>query len=342
MCYHLNMQIYVDFPKWISPFVFSFLPIRWYAVMYLVAFSVTYVLMRYQCRKGELNGMNSDDTISLFCYGVGFLIIGARVFSTLFYDGSWYYWTHPWRIFWPFQNGQFIGLPGMSYHGGVIGCVFGVWLFCRKYRYRFFDISDHLLLGIPLGYTFGRLGNFINGELWGRVTTSSIGMVFPDAPSFSTSLDWVRGVADKIGMSYSSESLLNLPRHPSQLYEALFEGIILWLILWFIFRPISKKRQDTKAPGLITGSYFIGYGLFRFIIEYFREPDSQIGFVIALGKETEPTALFKSALNISMGQILCFLMIVAGICMIVYSFKGEPVTYSKKGKGKKNAGKRKA
>ena len=322
------MQSYVDFPSWISPFVVPFLPVRWYAMMYLVAFSIAYVLMRYQCRRGELNGMNTDDTISLFCYGVGFLILGARVFSTLLYDGTLYYWTHPWMIFWPFQNGQFIGLPGMSYHGGVIGCVFGVWLFCRKYGYRFFDVADHLLVGIPLGYTFGRLGNFINGELWGRVTTSSIGMVFPDAPSFSTSIDWVREVAEKIGMSYSSGSALNLPRHPSQLYEALFEGIVLWLILWFIIRPIAKRRQGKKGPGLVTG--------------YFREPDSQIGFVIALGKETEPTALFKSALNISMGQILCFLMILAGIGMIIYSCKGRPVTYLKKGKGKKNADKRKA
>ena len=342
MCYHLTMYIYVDFPSWISPYVVSFLPVRWYAMMYLVAFGIAYALTRYQCRKGELNSMNVDDTISLYCYGVGFLILGARVFSTLLYDGSWYYWTHPWMIFWPFRNGSFVGLPGMSYHGGVIGCVFGVWLFCRKYKYRFFDISDHLLAGIPLGYTFGRLGNFINGELWGRVTTSSIGMVFPDAPSFSTSLEWVRQVADKIGMSYSAGELLNLPRHPSQLYEALFEGIVLWLILWFIIRPISQKLHGKKAPGLLTGCYFIGYGLFRFIIEYFREPDSQIGFVIALGKETEPTALFKSALNISMGQILCFLMILAGIGMIIYSFKGKPVTYPKKGKGNKNADKRKA
>ena len=342
MCYHPDMQSYVDFPSWISPLVVPFLPVRWYAMMYLVAFSIAYVLMRYQCRKGALNGMNTDDTLSLFCYGVGFLILGARVFSTLLYDGTWYYWTHPWMIFWPFQNGRFVGLPGMSYHGGVIGGVFGVWLFCRKYGYRFFDVADHFVAAIPLGYTFGRLGNFINGELWGRVTTSSVGMVFPDAPSFSTSLDWVREVADKIGMSYTSGSVLNLPRHPSQLYEALFEGIVLWLILWFIIKPIAERRHGKKGPGLLTGSYFIGYGFFRFIIEYFREPDSQIGFVIALGKETEPMALFKSALNISMGQILCFLMIAAGIGMVIYSFKGRPVTYPKKGKGKKNADKRKA
>ena len=112
--------------------------------------------------------------------------------------------------------------------------------------------------------------------------------------------------------------------------------------MWFILRPRARRLHGKKGPGLLTGSYFIGYGLARFIIEYFREPDSQIGFVIALGKETEPTALFKSVLNISMGQILCFLMIVAGAAMIIYSFKGKPVTYPKaKGKGNKNANKRK-
>ena len=342
LCYHHYMQLYVDFPSWISPFVVPFLPVRWYAMMYLVAFSVTYVLFRYQCRHGELNGMSADDTLTYFCYGIGFLILGARVFSTLFYDGTWYYWTHPWMIFWPFQNGRFVGLPGMSYHGGAIGGFFGVWLFSRKYKYRYLDLIDHTLVAVPLGYTFGRLGNFINGELWGRVTTSSVGMVFPDAPSFSTSIEWVREVADKIGMSYTSGAMVNLPRHPSQLYEAFFEGVFLWVVLWFIIRPIAKKGLQKHGPGVISGCYLIGYGLARFVIEYFREPDSQIGFVIALGKETEPTALFKSVLNISMGQILCFVMILAGAAIIIYAFKSKPVTYPKaKGKGNRNADKRK-
>ena len=333
--------MYVDFPSWISPLVVPFLPIRWYAVMYLVAFAVTYVLFRYQCRQGELNGMSSDDSMSLFCWAIGGLIIGARVFSTLFYDGTWYYWTHPWMIFWPFRNGQFIGLPGMSYHGGLVGAVLGAVIFSRKHHYRFFDIADHVLVGVPLGYTFGRLGNFINGELWGRVSTGRLAMVFPDAPSYPTSLQWVQETAKAAGMDITSAAYVNLPRHPSQLYEALFEGIVLWLILWFIVRPLAKKQSATKGPGLITGAYFLGYGLARFIIEYFREPDSQIGFVIALGKETEPLALFKSALNISLGQILCFAMIVAGIVLMIYSRKAEPVTYQKK-KGKKNADKRKS
>ncbi|MBQ2049027.1 MAG: prolipoprotein diacylglyceryl transferase, partial [Spirochaetales bacterium] len=208
---------------------------------------------------------------------------------------------------------------------------------------RLLDLADHAIAGIPLGYTFGRLGNFINGELWGRVTTKSFGMVFPDAPLFSTDISWVREVADKVGMPYVQGSYINLPRHPSQLYEALFEGVILWLVLWFLIRPLALKRNTKNGPGIISGAYFIGYGLVRFVIEYFREPDSQLGFIIALGKETEPTALLKSFLNISMGQIFCFIMILAGVAMIVFALRSEPVTYvtHKNRKGKSNDRKRK-
>jgi phosphatidylglycerol---prolipoprotein diacylglyceryl transferase len=279
--------------------------------------------------------MDSDTSINLFCYTIGFLLLGARLFSTLIYDGSWYYWTHPWMIFWPFRNGKFIGLPGMSYHGGVVGAIFGGWLFGRKYKYKFLDLADTVIAGIPLGYTFGRIGNFINGELWGRVTGSSYGMIFPDAPSFSTTIDWVREIADKIGLSYEYGDMVNLPRHPSQLYEAFFEGIFLFLIIWFIVRPISNKNREKHGPGMVTGAYFVGYGFVRFFLEYFREPDEQLGFIIKLGKETEPTALFKSFLNISMGQILCFLMIVAGIAFMIYARKSQPVIYKKNSKSKR-------
>lgn len=320
--------MYVDFPKWISPFVIPSLPVRWYAVMYLLAFGTCYILFRRQCDKeGALNHMDYDTSLTLFCYTIGFLLIGARLFSTLLYDGSWYYWTHPWMIFWPFRNGRFIGLPGMSYHGGVVGAVFGGWLFARKYKYRLLDLSDTVIAGIPLGYTFGRLGNFINGELWGRVTGTSYGMVFPEAPSFSTTISWVRDIADKIGMQYIEGDIVNLPRHPSQLYEAFFEGIFLFLMLWFIVKPLATKHKSEHGPGMITGAYFVGYGAIRFVLEYFREPDSQLGFIIKLGKEWEPTALFKSVLNISLGQILCLIMVLAGIAVIIHAKRSAPTTY---------------
>ena len=329
------MLLYVDFPKWISPYVVSFLPVRWYALMYLFAFATCYLLFRQQCKRGALNYMDSDTSLNLFCYTIGFLLLGARLFSTLIYDGSWYYWTHPWMIFWPFRNGKFIGLPGMSYHGGVVGAIFGGWLFGRKYNYKFLDLADTVIAGIPLGYTFGRIGNFINGELWGRVTGSSYGMIFPEAPSFSTTIAWVREIANKIGLTYEVGDMVNLPRHPSQLYEAFFEGIFLFLIIWFVVKPIATKNKEKHGPGMITGAYFTGYGLVRFFLEYFREPDEQLGFIIKLGKETEPTALFKSFLNISMGQILCFLMFVAGIIFMRYARTSQPIVYKKNSKSKR-------
>lgn len=315
------MALFTNFPSWISPFVIPGLPIRWYSIMYVVAFAITYVLFRYQAKKGQTD-LSSDDTMEMFLWCIGGLFIGARLFSVIFYDNSGYYLTKPWLIFWPFANGKFVGLPGMSYHGGLVGAVVGMLIFTKRHKRNFFVDADTLVAGIPLGYTFGRLGNFINGELWGRVTTRPWGMIFPDAPRFSTSYEWVRNIATEVGMDYSSQYSLNLPRHPSQLYEAFFEGIVLWLIIWFVFRP----RRDKHAPGFLLGIYLIGYGLVRFVIEYFREPDSSLGFIFAWGEQTEPTALFLSPLNISMGQILCFCMILGGIALLVI----QHIRYKKK------------
>ncbi len=300
---------YVTYPSWISPSVVPGLPVRWYSVMYLVAFAITFALFIRQRNNGLID-CSTDDALTLFLYAIAGLIIGARLFSALIYDGSGYYWTHPWLIFWPFENGRFVGLPGMSYHGGLVGAVVGGLLFARRHRMRFFEIADAVVAGLPLGYTFGRLGNFINGELWGRVSTASWAVVFPNAPRFSTNYSWVRKIADAIGMEYAAGTMVNLPRHPSQLYEALFEGVLLWVFLWFVI------RRRNKFPGYTLGWYLIGYGAVRFIIEYFREPDANLGFIIAGGGQTESTALFLSPLNISMGQILCMGMIVAGILLL--------------------------
>jgi phosphatidylglycerol:prolipoprotein diacylglycerol transferase len=167
------------------------------------------------------------------------------------------------------------------------------------------EVGDLLTAGIPLGYTFGRLGNFINGELYGRVTAAPIGMVFPNAARFSVKLDWVREIATKTGTALPASGTVNLPRHPSQLYEALFEGVVLWVVLWAL-----RKRRPFK--GFILGLYLIGYGAARFVIEYFREPDADLGYRLRFVDDGVPPALFSSPFNFSTGQILCFLMIVAG------------------------------
>jgi phosphatidylglycerol:prolipoprotein diacylglycerol transferase len=210
----------------------------------------------------------------------------------LFYNLS-YYAQHPLEIFLPFDfsNGiTLTGIAGMSYHGGLIGVVIGSYIYTRRAGLSLLEMADLYIPAIPAGYTFGRLGNFINGELYGRVTESPIGMFFPLAP----------------------EPYL---RHPSQLYEAFFEGIFLFVVLWSIKRKINVR-------GGMLGLYLIGYGSVRFIIEYFRQPDAQLGFVVR---------------SFSMGQILCFIMIVTGasIYWYLYSRAERMTTITQKRKGVK-------
>ena len=303
------MLLYIPFPSWIKPVIIPGLPLHWYGLMYLIAFGITYLLFKYQVKKEKIQ-LTEDEITNFFFWTILGLIIGARIFSSLVYDTSGLYWHKPWIIFWLFNSHmQLVGLQGMSYHGGLIGAVAGAILYAVKKKLNFLMLADLTVAGIPLGYSFGRLGNFINGELWGRVTTMKWGIIFPHAPSFSTRYDWAREIADKIHLPYNSGELVNLPRHPSQLYEAFFEGVFLWAVLWFIFR----KRK--KFNGYILSMYLIGYGIIRFFIEYFREPDIGIGFPIHFGSKTDPTALFLSPLNFSTGQILCALMIASGILL---------------------------
>ncbi|MGH0053216.1 MAG: prolipoprotein diacylglyceryl transferase, partial [Sphaerochaetaceae bacterium] len=294
------MTLFIEFPSWLSPVVIPGLPFRWYALMYVVAFGVAYLMIRVQARKGEIS-LDADQTLNLVLYCVVGLILGARLVSVLFYDGSFYYWTHPWMIFWPFSGGRFVGLPGMSYHGGLIGAIIGGWVYSKRNKESFFSLADTVAYAAPLGYTFGRLGNFINGELFGRVSTAPWAMIFPDAPAFSSNYAWVREIAAQSGLSYSSGTLVNLPRHPSQLYEALFEGVLLFLFLWFVIRP--RRNKMPEGYGLVW--YMVGYGFVRFFIEYFRTPDENLGYIIALGKESDNIALFQSLFNFSLGQLFC-------------------------------------
>lgn len=142
-------------------------------------------------------------------------------------------------------------------------------------------------------------------------------MVFPDATPFSTAYKWVRDFCDAIGMEYTSGSYVNLPRWPSQLFEAFFEGIVLGVIMWFIMRKIKEKRN--LADGTMLSSYLIGYGCIRFVIEYFRQPDSDIGYVLSFGEKSSNIYVFESLGNISKGQVFCFLMIAGGILLLIIS-----------------------
>jgi len=302
------MLLSIPFPSWLKPEIIPGLPIRWYGLMYIFAFATAYILYRRQIKERKFP-MPDDDLSSLFTWGIIGLMLGARLFSTLIYETSDIYRRQPWLIFWPFRNGQFTGLQGMSYHGGAFACLLSVVIYAKIKKYNFREIGDMFAAAIPLGFTFGRLGNFINGELYGRATTSPIGMIFPNAMPLPASESWVQEIAEKTGTEITG-AFVNLPRHPSQLYEAFFEGIVLWAIIWFF-----RNRKPYK--GFLVGLYFLGYGLFRFIIEYFREPDSHIGYRFEIVKTNLPTAYVHPLLSFSTGQVLCFWMILFGIVWLI-------------------------
>jgi phosphatidylglycerol:prolipoprotein diacylglycerol transferase len=272
------LEWWQQLPSKMDPVIFTIGPIKpqYYGLMYLVAFGLTYFLVLYRIKRENRFEATRDQVADLTTYMILGLIIGARLGYVLFYNLP-YYWRHPLEIFLPFDfsNGiKFIGFSGMSYHGGLIGVILATWWHIRKAPLDFWKMVDLYVPAIPLGYTFGRIGNFINGELYGRITTAPIGMVFPQAPTSEL-------------------------RHPSQLYEAFFEGLFLFVILW--------NLRNVKAPrGAMLAFYLFGYGVVRFVIEYFRQPDAHLGFVW---------------LSFSMGQLLCLLMMTAGLLLFVLLWK---------------------
>ena len=314
------MLLYINYPSWIHPELVPGVPVlslvRWYGLMYIFAFSTAYLVLKKLLREGYFDSAEKntteDDVFSYIATGILFLLVGARVFSTLVYDTSGEYLRKPWLIFWPFDEvtHRFTGLAGMSYHGGFIGGLLGCIFWCKKHNRPILKWLDAIVIAVAAGYSFGRLGNFLNGELFGRVTTMPWGVVFPSAQKFSVAQSWVQDVIAKTGLPVAEGvRLVNLPRHPSQLYEAFFEGFCTFLILW----AAHKKRL---ADGIVASLYPICYGTVRFFIEYFREPDANIGYRISVDPSAR-TYLNTSLLNISTGQILCALMIAGGILMAI-------------------------
>ena len=213
------------------------LAIRWYGLMYLVAFTQFLLLGRMRIAQRQpgqpLHGLTGKDIEDLMFYGVLGAVIGGRLGHVLFY-GLPYYLSNPLHIFYVWEG-------GMAFHGGLVGVLLSCALFARRHGLKWLDLMDFVAPLVPLGLAAGRLGNFINGELWGRVTDVPWGMVFPQSGSM-------------------------LPRHPSQLYELAAEGLLMFVVLWLY----SRRPRPT---GAVSGLFLLGYGLCRFLVEYVREPD---------------------------------------------------------------------
>ena len=217
------------------------LAVRWYGLMYLVGFVLFVILGKHRARQNLLTGWHPRDVDDMLFFGVFGVILGGRLGYVLFYKPG-YYVQHPLEIFALWQG-------GMSFHGGLIGVLLALALFAHRRHKRWLDVTDFVAPLAPLGLAAGRLGNFINGELWGRPTDVPWAMVFPQVDT--------------------------LPRHPSQLYELGLEGLALFVILW-----IYARRR--RPVGAVSGLFLIGYGAARFFVEFFREPDAFLG-VLAFG-----------------------------------------------------------
>jgi phosphatidylglycerol:prolipoprotein diacylglycerol transferase len=241
------------------------LKIHWYGLMYLIGFFVVWWLGRIRARRPGSN-WDPEQISDLVFYGALGAVLGGRVGYILFYNFP-FFMADPLSIFKVWQG-------GMSFHGGMIGVFIAMWLYSRKFNKGFFEITDFVAPLVPIGLGAGRIGNFINSELWGRVADVPWAMVFPNGGG--------------------------LPRHPSQLYQAFLEGIVLFIILWFY----SSKPRPTMA---VSGMFLIFYGLFRFIVEFVRVPDAQLGY-LAFGWLT-------------MGQVLSMPMILAGVVLMWLAYR---------------------
>jgi len=258
----------LTFPN-IDPVALSLGPLKvhWYGLMYLVGFLAAWWLMKHRAKQS--NVWNEERVGDFIFYGALGVVLGGRIGYVLFYN------------FEAFLNDPLMLLRiwqgGMAFHGGLIGVIIAMWLYGRKIGQSFFQVADFVAPAVPIGLGAGRIANFINGELWGRVTDVPWAMVFPTGGP--------------------------LPRHPSQLYQAFLEGIVFFTLIWLY----SKKPRPTMA---VSGLFMLYYGVYRFAIEFVRQPDAHLGF-IAWGWLTK-------------GQLLSFPMILLGLGFMLWAYKKQP------------------
>ena len=253
------------------------LAIHWYGLMYLLGFWMSWIMAIRRARLPHVN-WSRDRMADLLFYVVLGVILGGRIGYVLFYAydaaGHWLPASDPLMVVRVWQG-------GMSFHGGLIGVLVAMGVFARLQKLRYFEVADFTAVLVPIGLFTGRIGNFINGELWGKPTDLPWGMVFP-----STAPDL-------------------LPRHPSMLYEALLEGLVMFAILWWVGRRPTPR-------GLISALFLLLYGSFRFCIEFVRVPDAQLGY-LHFGWLTR-------------GQELCIPMLLGGLAILVWSLRRRAAT----------------
>ena len=254
----------------IDPIAISLGPIdiRWYGLMYLIGFACAFWMANRACDKSNCVWTREQASDLLFAGFMG-VILGGRIGYVFFYQFPTFI-DNPMYLFRIWEG-------GMSFHGGVLGVLTAIIIYAKRHQRSILSVGDFIVPLLPVGLGAGRIGNFINSELWGRVTDSPFGVIFHNAGP--------------------------LPRHPSQLYEFALEGVVLFIILiLFIRKP--------KPAGSVAGLFLLGYGTFRFIIEFAREPDAQLGLL---------------TFNMSMGQLLSLPMIIIGSALMFYAYKKNPV-----------------
>lgn len=257
----------------INPVALSLGPltVHWYGITYLVAFVAGWWLAKYRASRPR-SGWNPDEIGDAVFYIVIGVIVGGKLGSLLFYQTELLF-SEPLQALNPFGP---YGFRGMSFHGGFLGVLVAFWLYARHTKRGFYEVADFFAPAFPIGLGAGRIGNFINGELYGRITDVPWGMVFPHAGPE--------------------------PRHPNQLYQFFCEGVILFIIVWVF----SSKPRPARA---VSGVFVITYAIYRFLIEFVRQPDADLGFV---------------AFNwMTMGQVLSFPMILFGLYLLYTAYSAE-------------------
>ncbi len=279
----------------IDPIAFSLGPIKvhWYGIMYLLGFAAAWWLGRIRIRAGRLPGVDMNAFSDLLFYAMLGVVLGGRIGYMLFYATADFL-HNPLLLLRVWEG-------GMSFHGGLLGVMAAGWWWTRKHALHYFDTIDFVAPLVPLGLGFGRLGNFVGGELWGKFTHAGWGVVFPhaplkDVPAGLPTMEQLMSAA-QIRQDYAAGLLTQYARHPSQLYEALLEGLVMFVVLW----AYSMKPRPRYA---VSGLFALMYGSFRFLVEFVRMPDN--GLYLAFGWFTR-------------GQLLSLPLIVLGLVLLAMS-----------------------